>query len=156
MSSIATKTDINNQLQLAYHDKDRWPEVRSWNLNQVKKLWDEEPARVQVIKDPRLGETSLVMMRKDHLEHILNLIKDIEAGQASISHNLELAITQIECVEHGVSKHDTELAQKAVKVLKGLVANLTSKIHVMKGPSQVKLSSPSPDEKDAAIENDVL
>ena len=156
MSSIAIETGIEDQLQLAYHDKDRWPEVRKWNLNQVKKLWDEEPARIQVIKDPRLGETSLVMMRKDHLEHILNLIKDIEAGQASISHNLDLAITQIECVELSVSKHDTELAQKAVRVLKGLVANLTSKIHVMKGPSQVKLSSLSPDEIEAAIEDDVL
>jgi hypothetical protein len=156
MASIAVKTGIKDELQLAYHDKDRWPEVRRWNLNQVKKLWDEEPARIQVIKDPRLGETSLVMMRKDHLEHILNLIKDIEAGQATISHNLDLAITQIECVEHGVSKHDTELAQKAVKVLKGLVANLTSKVHVIKGPSQVKLSSLSPDEMNAAMENDVL
>jgi len=156
MSSIAINTDSKDQLGLTYHDRDRWPEVRGWNLNQVKKMWDEDPARVQVIKDPRLGETTLLMMRKDQFERILNLIKDIEAGQASISHNLDLAITQIECVELGVSKHDTDLAQKAVKVLKGLVANITSKIQITKGPGEVKLSALSPEEKEAAIEDDDL
>lgn len=156
MDSIAIKEENLEQLNLAYHDRDRWPEVRSWNLNQVKKLWEEEPNRVQVIKDPRLGDTSLLLMRKDQFERILNLIKDIEAGQASISHNLDLAITQIECVEHGVSKHDSELAKKAVKVLKGLVANISSKIHITKGPGKVELSELSPEEKEAAIEDDEI
>lgn len=130
----------------------RWPEVRTWNVKQVKALWDNEPNRVQVINDPRLGSTSLVMMRKDQFELMNNLINDLLDGQAGIESDLNVALEQVSVIEKTViPAGDTESMRNAMSVLKVLFRN--SKRIFISNPKPI---SPTPltAEELAAVEKD--
>lgn len=132
--------------------QNRWPEVRAWNVNQVKKLWDDEPDRVQVINDPRLGTTSLVMMRKDQFERMHNLISDLLDGQAGIESDLKVALEQVSLIEKIViPSGDSESMLSALSVLKVLFSN--SKRIFIADPSPVPPSPLTADEL-AALEKD--
>lgn len=127
------------------HYENKWPDVRSWNVKQVKKLWDEDPNRVQVINDSRLEATALVMMRKDKYEAIKNLIDDLHNGQAGISADIQMAAEQVTLIEDSILPSGDSLAMaRALNVLKGILERSSG--NLMADPTPLPLSQPTAEE----------
>ncbi len=133
-----------------------WPVVRSWNVNQVRDLWKKEPNRVQILKDRRLEDCEMVLMRKDSFENLLNITRDIEGGQAVIRHNLDLLVAQLEILEQSPPHADGALTQKVFRVLRGIVGNVQTQVHLVTRNKSQNISPLSLEEKETSIENDEM
>ena len=143
-------------LKFAFANDVGWPVVRSWNVNQVRDIWKKEPNRVQILKDRRLEDCEMVLMRKDTFENLLNITRDVEGGQAIIRHNLDLLVSQLDILEQSPTHVDGTLTQKVIRVLRGIVGNVQTQVHLVAKSKLQSMSPLSQEEKETSVENDEM
>jgi hypothetical protein len=158
MLTKVTAESVPIGAKFSYVDGDRWPEVRSWKVDVIRDLWSVEPNRVQVIRDPRLGECSMVLLRKDLFERLKNIASDVESGEAAVRHNVDLLLNTIELVDDESLLGDptNDRVRKAIKVLRGVAAKLRTEVYVMKSKASHFPSPLSDEEKSIDLDNDEM
>jgi len=62
--------------------------VREVNTEEMARQFAENPQLVTVLEDPKLRKNPLVVMRKEQLDQMLNLLRDLVAGHVGIEHDL--------------------------------------------------------------------
>lgn len=68
--------------------KARWATVREVNTEEMARQFADNPQLVTVLEDPKLRKNPLVVMRKEQLDQMLNLLRDLVAGHVGIEHDL--------------------------------------------------------------------
>lgn len=143
---------LNNSIEVelpefAFEQK-RWATFRSLNVNLVSNMWRTNPDRVIIFTDPRLESGPLALIKKEKLEKLIKLLKDIDTGQASIEHNVEILIETISLAEDLAQSAVKDpkgipVLRKAITILGSLKSSLTSRIRVTKSSKKVKPSPPT-------------
>lgn len=131
-------------------EQDRWANFRNKNVNAVSKIWTDEPNRVMIFSDPRLECGSLALIRKDYLEKLIKIIRDVDRDQAAIEHSVDAIVGAIGIAEKIAQKDDPKdlpILRQAVSNLATLKVFLTSRIFVKKSPRKVAPSPLSEEEK---------
>lgn len=70
------------------YSKQRWATFREENTDAIAELYAKNPNLVKVLDDRKLSHVPLVIMRKEHLDKLINMLRDIKAGQIGIEHEL--------------------------------------------------------------------
>jgi hypothetical protein len=82
-------TTITSPTKDLSYEHDRWATMRGLNVEAIGSLWKENPNRVRVIDDPRLGDEQLVVLSKKNFEMMLNFISDLESGNIGVGGDIE-------------------------------------------------------------------
>ena len=95
MGDLSNLTDIQSfkgtipisEPKLEYN-KQRWATFREENTDSIAEMYSKNPNLVKILDDRKLAHVPLVVMRKEHLDRLINLLRDIKAGQVGIEHEL--------------------------------------------------------------------
>lgn len=110
-------------------EKDRWATSRTQNVEDIAAHWKAAPYKVRVLTDKKFAGNSMVLLRKDSFEKLVNLLKDLQQGEAIVKANLEAVFTSIKLIETLAQESDKnkpalELAVKQLTHISGALSSV--------------------------------
>ena len=95
------------------YTQQRWAKLREENTEDLSRSFRENPNQVKILNDPKLATMPLVVLRKEHLDRLINLLRDLQSGQLGIEHELTAVRDVSELIamlaeEEGLLKDDPE------------------------------------------------
>ena len=137
----AALRDLDARIPACTFHQDKWATLRTQNIEEVAEFWKDNPRCVRVLTDRKFGTNSMVMMRKDLFESMLNTLKDLTSGEAVIKTNLDAVIDGIKLIEKLISPTKEEDALVlAVKQLTRCTATISTVIEHSAPKRRVKPS----------------
>lgn len=135
-------------------EQQRWSTTRTENVEKITETWQENPNLVRVFQDPKFGHMQMALLRKDKLEAMIKLLRDLESGQAAVQHDVAAMFDAVGIVQDLIESKKQALPEelekplsKAVRLIVNLWANVSSTIFVHAPTRQVKPSPLSEEEK---------
>ncbi len=130
------------------YEQERWATTRTENVEKIAEAWHKNPQLVRIFQDPKFGHMQMALLRKDQLEALIKMLRDIESGQAAIQLDVKALFDAVGIVQDLVEAKKEVLPQdlerplsKAVSLIVNLWGKVSSTIFVHAPKRQVK---PSP------------
>jgi hypothetical protein len=115
-------SEINSPIKDLHYEQDRWATTRGLNVEEISSLWREDPNRVRVISDPKLGSNQLVLLSKSVLERIVGLLTGLENGYVGMRHDLDMLEKHLSLVSNIIKDQDGN-AIKSVEIAVSLMTS---------------------------------
>ena len=132
----------------------RWATARTENVEQIADQWQKDPSLVKIFQDPKFGHMQMALLRKDQLEALLKIVRDVESGQAAIQYDVRALIDAVGIVQDLVEGKKSSLPDdiekplsKAVSLMVNLWGRISSTIFVQAPKREVKPSPLSAEER---------
>ena len=132
----------------------RWSTTRAENVEAIAEAWQENPNLVRIFQDPKFGHMQMALLRKDQLESIIKILRDVENGQAAVQFDVKALFDAIGIVQDLVEAKKQALPadlekplSKAVSLIINLWGKVSSTVFVQAPMRQVKPSPLSEEEK---------
>jgi hypothetical protein len=113
--------------------QDRWATTREKNVIEISEAWSQDPNRVLVLTDPKFGENSMVILKKDLFETVLKLLMDVLSGEVQIQTDVQtlldaITILKSRVAEQGLDTKDLILGN-AIQIISRLQGKVTSSLN---------------------------
>ena len=125
-------------------EQDRWSTTRMEKVETIAEAWQKNPALVRIFQDPKFGHMQMALLRKDQLEILLKVIRDIESGQAAVQYDVQALFDAIGLIQDLVADKKNTLPEslekplsKAVNIMVTLWGKVSSSIVVQRPKRQV-------------------
>ncbi len=110
-------------------EQDKWATSRTQNVEDIASHWKAAPFKVRVLTDKKFAGNSMVMLRKDSFEKLVNLLKDLQQGEAVVEANLEAVFNSIKLIETLAQESDAnkpafKLAVKNLTLISGALSSV--------------------------------
>ena len=139
-------------------DQERWSTTRTENVEKIATAWQENPDLVRIFQDPKFGHMQLAMLRKDQLEALIKILRDMQNGQAAIQLEVSALFDAVGLVKEIVEAHkgalpdDLKPLSKAVSLVVNLWGKISSTI-LVQAPKRKVEPSPLSDEEKQMVES---
>ena len=135
-------------------EQQRWATTRTENVEKIAEAWQTNPSLVRIFQDPKFGHMQMAMLRKDQLESLIKIIRDLESGQAAVQFDVKALFDAVGIVQDLVETKKQALPadlekplSKAVSLIVNLWGKVSSTVFVQAPKHQVKPSPLSEEEK---------
>ncbi len=135
-------------------EQQRWATTRTENVEKIAEAWQTNPSLVRIFQDPKFGHMQMALLRKDQLELLIKIIRDLESGQAAVQLDVKALFDAVGIVQDLVEAKKQSLPadlerplSKAVSLIVNLWGKVSSTIFVQAPKRQVKPSPLSEEEK---------
>jgi hypothetical protein len=118
----------------------RWATARHETVDDMHYYWTENPNAVRVFSDPRLGNSQVVMLRKDRFEALEKIKNDLTRGQIVVQQQIKTlssAIAVAKTLAQRLKKStpspahdDAEAIENQIEVIVGISQVITSELSV--------------------------
>lgn len=118
----------------------RWATAQHETMDDMHYYWTENPNAVRVFNDPRLGNSQVVMLRKDRFETLEKIKNDLTRGQIVLPHELKTLSSAIAVAKKlaqrlkestpSQARDDAEALEHQIDVILGISQFLTSELCV--------------------------
>ena len=136
-------------------EQDRWSTTRSENVEKIAEAWQKNPDLVRIFQDPKFGHMQMALIRKDQLETLIKLLRDLESGQAAIQYDVQALFDVVGLVQDLVETRRGALPQdlekplsKAISLFVTLWGKVSSTLFVQAPKRKVKPSPLSKEEQE--------
>jgi len=133
--------------------QDKWASCRTLNVDVINHTWNSQPHLVRVFSDRKLGNNSVVMLKKNVFEDLVKQLKDIQNGEIVLQSNLEALFDQVrmvtvlfEQVSPNLPQLHSEPMVLAMRSLQRVTGQIKSTLQYAMPPKQVS-SSPLTEEE---------
>jgi hypothetical protein len=135
-------------------EQERWATSRTENVEKIAEAWQSNPNLVRIFQDPKFGHMQMAMLRKDQLESLIKILRDVEHGQAAVQFDVRALFDAVGIVQDLVEAKRKSLPadlekplSKAVNLFVNLWGKVSSTIFVQAPKRQVNPSPLSEEEK---------
>jgi len=114
----------------------------------VRDYWSKNPNVVRVLSDPRLGEVSIVMMRKDQFESLEKMKNDLTRGQIIVQNQIKTLINAVAVAKTLAKKlresmtdksaEDALVMEQQIEVMIGVTQTMTCELCVKTSEFKLK------------------
>lgn len=137
-------------------EQDRWSKTRTLNVEEIATTWHNNPNLVRIFADPKFGHMQMALLRKDQLESLIKVLRDIQNGQAAIKYDVQAIFQTVDLIKdvlknHEIKEEETSL-YKAVNVFVTLWSKISSTVLIRAPIKKVKPSPLSTEEMGSADE----
>jgi hypothetical protein len=137
----------------------RWSTTRTEKVEKIAEMWQKNPEMVRIFQDPKFGHMQMVLLRKDQLEALLKVLRDIESGQAAVQYDIQALFNAIGIIQDLVDAQKTALPKelekplcKAVNLIVALWGKVSSGI-LVQAPKRQVTPSPLSEEEQQPLED---
>lgn len=134
-------------------EQQRWSTTRTENVEKIAEAWQKDPSLVRIFQDPKFGHMQMALLRKDQLEALIKILRDLQNGQAAIQYDIKALFDAIgivqDLVEHKKQDLPADLERplsKAVSLIFNLWGKISSTVFVQAPKRQIKPSPLSEEE----------
>lgn len=133
-----------------HYSQERWSTTREKNVSQMVEIWCQDPNRVLVLTDPKFGENSIVILKKELFETVLKLLKDVLSGEVQIKTDVQTLLDAIAILKDRVSERglDTkdQILGNAIQIISRVQGKVTSSLNFVAPVRPIKPTTLSEDE----------
>jgi hypothetical protein len=137
----------------------RWSTTRTENVEKIAEAWQKNPTLVRIFQDPKFGHMQMALLRKDQLEILLKVLRDIESGQAAVQYDAKALFNAIGIIQDLVDAQKEALPKelekplsKAVNLIVALWGKVSSTI-LVQAPKRQVTPSPLSEEEQQPLED---
>ena len=135
-------------------EQGRWSTTRTENVEQIAEAWQNTPTLVRIFQDPKFGHMQMALLRKDQLEALIKILRDLESGQAAILYDVQTVIDAMGVVSDFADTYKKALPKglkrpltRIVKMIVRLGSKVSSSIQVQAPQREVALPLLSEEER---------
>lgn len=100
---------------------DRWAVARTKNVEKLHKHWEDDPSRVAVLEDPKFKNDNLVILKKEHLDELLNRCEQISKSYSENMSSTKVLLQTIDLVSELANRNNCDdTIKKAFSILSEL------------------------------------
>ncbi len=140
-------------------EQERWATSRTENVEKIVEAWQSNPNLVRIFRDPKFGHMQMALLRKDQLELLIKILRDVENGQAAVQFDVKALFDAVGIVQDLVETKRTALPadlekplSKAVSLMVNLWGKVSSTVFVQAPKREVK-PSPLTEEEMQSLED---
>lgn len=147
------------QLPALIYRTTRWTLLRNEKVERMAEQWEQEPTLVLVLSDPKLKGQELVVLRREHLETLEKLLRDLASGQAVIGTEVRALLKAVMHLkdlakERDLLKKKDDPMVSGMQVLFQLRGLVRSKIKVLGRPRPLAPTPVTPQELEGLPDED--
>jgi len=140
-------------------EQGRWSTTRTENVEQIAEDWQHNPALVRIFQDPKFGHMQMALLRKDQLEALIKILRDLESGQAAVRYDVQALFDAIGIIQDLVDAQKETLPKELERPLSkavNLIVNLWGKVSsciLVQAPKRQVTPSPLSEEEQQPLED---
>ena len=129
-------------------EQERWSTSRTERVELIAEAWQKNPGLVRVFQDPKFGHMQMALLRKDQLESLIKILRDVKSGQAAVQFDVRALFDAVGIVQDLIEGKKQALPadlekplSKAVNLIVTLWGKVSTTVFVQAPKRQVE---PSP------------
>lgn len=109
--------------------KQKWSKVRQEKVESIRRMFQKEPNLVFLLQDPKFDGDHLAMIKKSHLEDLINMNSDLSSGEASLRQSITSIRNAVDILIEAVSQNEeireNNLIKKAIRLTQTQVQSVS-------------------------------